>query len=69
MSNLPLTAKDVIDTGVKNRHEARRIAAKNRDSLPKASVSERIKELDARFGKGKGAARERARLAQKGDTK
>lgn len=59
----PLTAKEVVATGVSDRHEARRIAARNRDALPKESPEDRIKELDKRFGKGKGATRERYRLS------
>jgi hypothetical protein len=62
MSNLPTTAKEVMDSGVKSKSEARKIAAKNRSSLPKASPEERLAELDKQFGKGKGASKERARL-------
>lgn len=63
MDKLPLTAKEVVDSGVKSRPQARAIAAKNRASLPKKTAEERIAALDRALGKGKGASRERARLA------
>lgn len=63
MDKLPLTAKEVVDTGVNNRAQARCIAAKNRASLPKKTAEERIRNLDQLFGKGKGATRERSRLS------
>ena len=39
-------------------------AAARREAYMKLSVQERVAKLDAAFGPGKGAARERARLAK-----
>lgn len=66
MPDLPLTTKEVLDSGVKSRYQARQMAAKNRASLPKKTTEERIANLDIIFGKNKGAQRERARLVARG---